>query len=80
MVLRTGSGTFRIVDLAADGCLLEASAPASALRGYADIYDGEEQVARCLIVLTGPEGDHLRCSFKRRTAARAAPPEDYARG
>jgi hypothetical protein len=79
MVLRTGSGSFRILDLAADSCLIEAPGGTAELRGFADIYDGELQVARCLIVLAGPEGDLLRCAFKRRTSVRAAPPEDFAR-
>lgn len=77
LVLEAGTRRFAILDLAADSCLIEA--PDSAcLRGYADIYDGERHLAQCLIVLAAPEGDLLRCAFKRRTAFRLDPPADYA--
>jgi hypothetical protein len=77
MVLKTGNGSYRIVELASDGCLIEAPGPV-ALRGFADIYRGDEQVANCLIVVARPDGDHWRCAFKRRTAVRATPPADFA--
>ncbi len=77
LVLQAGSRRFAILDLTAESCLIEA--PDSAmLRGYADIYDGERHLAECLIVLAAPEGELLRCSFKRRTPFRLDPPADYA--
>jgi hypothetical protein len=77
LVLEAGTRRFAILDLTAESCLIEA--PDSAcLRGYADIYDGERHMAQCLIVLAAPEGDLLRCTFKRRTAFRLVPPVDYA--
>ena len=47
-------------------------------RGFVDFFDGDRHVAHCLIVLAAPEGPFLRCSFKRRTAPRLAPPRDFA--
>lgn len=76
MELRTDSGRYKIIDLGRDTCLIEVPEHAH-LRGYADIYDGEEQVAHCLIMLTEPEGSYLRCGFKRHTPARKTPPVDF---
>jgi hypothetical protein len=77
MLLECGARRYPILALAAESCLIEAPESA-ALRGFADIFDGERHVATCLIVLAAPEGPHLRCSFKRRTAPRADPPRDFA--
>ena len=77
LVLAAGTRRFAILELTADSCLIEAPGGA-ALRGYADIYDGARHLSQCLIVLAAPEGDLLRCSFKRRTAFRVDPPPDYA--
>ncbi len=77
LVLAAGTRRFPILDLTADSCLIEASDSAT-LRGYADIYDGERHLSQCLLVLAAPEGELLRCSFKRRTAFRVDPPQDYA--
>lgn len=76
LVLAAGTRRFPILELASDSCLIEAQDSAT-LRGYADIYDGERHLSQCLIVLAAPEGDLLRCSFKRRTAFRVEPPQDY---
>jgi hypothetical protein len=73
LVLEAGTRRFPIFDLAPESCLIEARDSAT-LRGYADIYDGERHVAQCLIMLAAPEGDLLRCSFKRRTAFYVDPP------
>ncbi len=77
LVLEAGTRRFPILDLTSDSCLIEAPDSAT-LRGYADIYDGERHLSQCLIVLAAPEGELLRCSFKRRTAFRIDPPQDYA--
>ncbi|MBA3324816.1 MAG: hypothetical protein H0T41_05955 [Rhodobacteraceae bacterium] len=77
LVLEAGSRRFAILELTAETCLIEAPDSAT-LRGYADIFDGGRHVAQCLILLAAPEGDLLRCSFKRRTAFRTDPPPDYA--
>jgi len=77
LVLEAGTRRFPILDLTADSCLIEAPDSAT-LRGYADIYDGERHLSQCLIMLAAPEGDLLRCTFKRRTAFRLDPPRDYS--
>ena len=75
--VRLRGDTYRDLDLTSESVLIEASDSAT-LRGYADIWDGERHVAQCLIVLAAPEGDLLRCSFKRRTPFRTMPPPDFA--
>ncbi len=77
LVLEAGTRRFPILALSGESCLIEA-ADSATLRGYADIYEGERHLAQCLIVVAAPEGDLLRCSFKRRTAFRLDPPQDYA--
>jgi hypothetical protein len=76
MELRTDSGCYRILDIRRNDCLIEMTENA-VLRGYADIYEDGEQIARCLIVLTKPEGAYLRCGFKQRTEARSSPAVDF---
>lgn len=77
LMLAAGSRKFPILDLRDDSCLIEA--PDSAmLRGFADLYDGDRHIAECLLLLAAPEGDLLRCAFKRRTNFRLEPPRDYA--
>ena len=77
---KTGGGTFRILDLRAESCLVEATGGAPAMLVLQTSTGcGDKQIARCLLVLAGPEGEHLRFAFKRRTAARVVPPEDFAR-
>ena len=61
-----------MLSLGTESCLIAADEGA-VLRGFADILDGERLVASCLIVLAAPEGDCLRCTFKRRTIPRSAP-------
>lgn len=77
MVLRTAHEGYRILDIGPDSCLVEAP-PRGVTRGYADIYHGDRQLERCLIVLAETEGPLQRCHFKRRTVARAAAPPDFA--
>ncbi|WP_424932171.1 hypothetical protein [Amaricoccus macauensis] len=76
MELRTDKGAFPILDLAHDDCLIEMNGPGH-LRGYADIFEGDKLKARCLIVMTEPEGSYVRCGFKRRTDVRDTPPVDF---
>ena len=77
LVMECGSRRYPVVTLGAEGCLIEAL-DGAVPRGIADIFDGERHVAQCLIVLAAPEGAYLRCTFKRWTAVRAAPPRDFA--
>jgi hypothetical protein len=78
LTLRTGSGTYPILRQGVDTCTIFAPEGAR-LRGYADIYDGEQHRAHCLIVLSEPDGEMIRLTYKRRTAVTAAPPADFAR-
>ena len=67
-----------MIECRSESCLIAAPTGAG-LRGYADLYDGNQLVAECLIVLTAPEAGLLRCIFKLRSLARSEPPWDYAR-
>ena len=77
MELEAGSRRFPVLDLRPESCLIDAP-DGAVLRGFADIWDGERHVAQCLILLAAPDGDLLRCTFKRRTPARSEPPRDFA--
>ncbi|WP_424929649.1 hypothetical protein [Amaricoccus tamworthensis] len=77
MSLRTGRDSFRILDLGEDDCVIEAC-DGGPERGFAQIYDGNNLLAHCLIVVSDPSGDVMRCAFKRRTPARDLPPRDFA--
>ncbi len=77
LVMECGSRRFPVVAMGSDGCLIDAQ-DGWIPRGFVDIFDGERHVEHCLIVLTAPEGPFLRCTFKRRTASRLAPPLDFA--
>lgn len=77
MSLRTGRDSFRILDIGAEGCLIEAP-DGGPERGFAEIYDGKNLLAHCLIVVSSPKGDVMRCAFKRRTPVRDLPPRDFA--
>ncbi len=77
LLLESGRRRYPILALDTQSCLIDAPDDAC-LRGFADILDGERLVATCLIVLAAPEGQGLRCTFKRRTVPRNAPPPDFA--
>jgi hypothetical protein len=75
--LRVGTGRFPILTQTEESCLIFAPG-VPRLRGYADIYEGEIHRARCLLVLSEPEGGFIRLTWKRYTPVLAAPPTDYA--
>jgi len=79
LALESGGRRYPVVSLGTESCLIAADEGA-VLRGFADILDGERLVATCLIVLAAPEGDCLRCTFKRRTIPRSVPAADYFAG
>ena len=79
LALESGGRRYPVLSLGTESCLIAADEGA-VLRGFADILDGERLVASCLIVLAAPEGDRLRCTFKRRTIPRSAPAVDYFAG
>lgn len=77
LVTECRSRRFRVVAMSEDGCLIDA--PEGRVPGeFVDIFDGERHVEQCLVVLAAPEGAFLRCTFKRRTPSRLAPPRDFA--
>jgi len=49
------------------------------LRGLVEIHEGANLLQSVLIVATEPEGEVMRYTFKRATAARMSPPVDYER-
>lgn len=75
--LRIGAGRYPIVSQAGGTCLIFAP-EMPRLRGFADIYEGEVHRARCLFVLSEPEGDFIRLTWKRYTPVLAGPPSDFA--
>ena len=75
--LEIGQRRFPILTLDADSCTIETP-PATTLRGYASVLDGEDLLALCLITLAGPAGQGQRIDFKQWTEARRHPPADYA--
>ena len=77
LTLVSGARRFPILSFGPLGCLIAAPAGVG-LRGFADILEGERLVATCLVVLAAPEGDYVRCTFKRRTVPRTEPPADFA--
>jgi hypothetical protein len=77
LTLRIGARRFSILSQTRDTCLIRAPEGAPP-RGYADIYEGEAHRAHCLIVLSAPEGDCIRLTYKRRTAVGTGPAPDFA--
>lgn len=62
-----------------DGFSVDA-AKAAHLRGIVNLWSGRRQMAECLVVLSGREGDRVRFEFKRWTEAAADPARDFAPG
>ncbi len=75
--LEIGRSRFPILSLEPDGCTVEIL-PATYLRGYARVLEGDDIVALCLITLGAAEGQAQRVVFKSRIEARLFPPADYA--
>ena len=75
--LRVGNGRYPIMSQTGETCLIFAPG-VPRLRGFADIYEGEVYRARCLLVLSEPEGDFIRLTWKRCTPVLAGPPSDFA--
>jgi hypothetical protein len=77
LTLRIGGRRFPIVRHDATTCLIRAPEGVR-LRGVADIYEGEDHVAHCLILLAERDDDLIRLSYKWRSPIHAAPPADFA--
>ena len=61
-----------------DGGFAIAVEDAPRLRGFVDLMNGDDRMARCLIVLAEEEEDGIiRYEYKRRTEEADAPPVDY---
>ncbi len=61
---------FPVVELTGEGFVIEAAEPPH-LRGYIDILEGEERVARRLVVCVAAADGLVRYEFKRESANRA---------
>ena len=75
--VRTVDGVFPVLKFWRDGFQV-AEADAPQLRGHVDILNGENRVARCLIVFAKAEFGVATYEFKRRTDDAAQGPVDYA--
>ena len=49
------------------------------LRGFVDIYEGDEHLFQCLIVANEAAGPEVHFAFKRMTAIRSGAPLDFAK-
>ena len=75
--VKTDDGSFPVLKLWREGFnVAEADAPR--LRGHVDIYNGDDRVARCLIVFAKAEFGVATYEFKRRTDDASQGPVDYA--
>ena len=76
--VRSEDGEFPVLKLWRDGFeVAEDAAPR--MRGHVDILEGDERVARCLVVLAKAEFGVATYEFKHRTEEGAQRPVDYAR-
>ena len=75
--LRVGERTVPVLRLWDDGFALAAET-AEPIRGLVDIYDGEKQLARCLIVASRLENRELVFEYKHATEPTDRPPRDFA--
>ena len=73
--VRTGDADFPITELTSDGFVIEAEGRPP-LRGYTDIFRGDERVVGGLVVCTWVRDGMIGYQFKRTTAGNPAP-EDH---
>ena len=76
--VRAGTREVRLVDLALDGFVIEADGRPP-LRGYADIFRGDECILRGLVICAWAADGLVGYEFKRGTTD-GTPPSDYVRG
>ena len=76
--VRTGDLDTTVVELASDGFVI-ASDGRPPLRGYADIFRGDERVLRGLVICSWAQDGLVGYEFKRGTADGTVP-ADYVRG
>ena len=75
--LQVGARRFAILDMDSRGCVIDGRVSA-VLRGHAAIFEGDRQVAQCMIVADAADGGEQRIWFKRRSPVRTEPPADFA--
>ena len=76
--VRFGERSFPILRLWDSGFAIDADR-APHLRGYVDVYKGENQLLTCLIVASQLEEDEVVFDFKRMTAIQTGPALDFER-
>ena len=76
--VKTGDRVMPVTELASDGFVIEADGRPP-LRGYADIFRGDERVLRGLVICSWAQDGLVGYEFKRGTADGTAP-ADYVRG
>ncbi|MEL7152816.1 MAG: hypothetical protein AAFN51_03255 [Pseudomonadota bacterium] len=76
--VRAGDLDAKVVELASDGFVI-ASDGRPPLRGYADIFQGDERILRGLVICSWAQNGLVGYEFKRGTADGTAP-VDYVRG
>ena len=76
--VRAGEREIRLTELALDGFVIESDGRPP-LRGYADIYRGDEPVLRGLVVCAWAQDGLVGYEFKRGTTDGTVP-VDYVRG
>ena len=76
--VKTGDRAVQVTELASDGFVIEADGRPP-LRGYADIFRGDERVLRGLVVCSWAQDGLVGYEFKRGTADGTVP-ADYVRG
>lgn len=68
---------YPVIELGAAGFVIEADAPPH-LRGYVDILEGDERIARRLVVCVSAADGLVRYEFKRESAIGAVPADHVA--
>lgn len=76
--VRAGDRRMPVTELASDGFVIKADGRPP-LRGYADVFLGDDQVLRGLVICSWAEGGLVGYEFKRGTTDGTVP-VDYVRG
>lgn len=76
--VRAGEQEARVTELASDGFVIQADGRPP-LRGYADIFKGDQQVLRGLVICSWAHDGLVGYEFKRGTTD-GTMPVDYVRG